>query len=105
MIGYQRRTAITADIFSIVGATGTIHRLASLHAVMISNGGLKMTKDSNLDDWIEYWKQKIAIAWRMSQQEEEEWLRLQMENSVRASEKPHIERSHLDTPNHTAEEE
>jgi len=63
-----------------------------------------MYKNDNLDDWLEHWKQKIAIAWRMGQQEEEEWLRLEIETSLKASEKPHIERSDHDTPNHTAKE-
>jgi hypothetical protein len=73
--------------------------------VTISKGELKMYKDNNLDDWLEHWKQKIAIAWRMGQHEEEEWLRLEVERRLRPPEKPHIERSHRDTPNHTAEEE
>jgi hypothetical protein len=64
-----------------------------------------MYKNDNLDDWLDYWKQKIAFAWRMGQQEEEEWLRLEVENRLRPSEKPHIGRSDHDTPNHTAEEE
>jgi hypothetical protein len=64
-----------------------------------------MYKNDNLDDWLDYWKQKIAIAWRMGQHEEEEWLRLEVENRLRASEKPHIVRSDSDTSNHTAKEE
>ena len=64
-----------------------------------------MPKDNNLDDWLDYRKQKIACAWRMGQHEEEEWLRLEVERRLRPPENPHIERSDRETPNHTAEEE
>jgi hypothetical protein len=63
-----------------------------------------MYKNDNLDDWLGYWKQKIAFAWRMGQHEEEEWLRLEVERRLRPPENPHTERSGHDAPNHTAEE-
>ena len=63
-----------------------------------------MFKNKMIDDWFNDWQVKIATAWRLGDTEEEEWLRLEIENKLRASEKPHTERSEGETPNHTDEE-
>jgi len=85
------------------GVTGTRRQPVGSQDAITSRGESKMFKNKMIDDWLNDWQVKIATAWRLGDTEEEEWLRLEMENKLRASEKPHIQRSESETPNHTDE--
>jgi len=47
---------------------------------------------TDFDDWVTYWSKRIAEAWVKHDAEEEEWLRLQMQNGLGATHKLQVKR-------------
>jgi len=74
-----------------IGVIGMIPRLALGRGAIISNtGGKAMNKD--FDDWVSYWSKRISEAWVRQDSEEEEWLRLEMTASLKATDSLKVKR-------------